>query len=478
MASQVAAVKNTNEGENARKDLGFCGRVKNKVVEFPMKLKKLGQDDPRRIVHSLKVGLAVLLVSLLYYFDPLYDGLGATAMWAVLTVVVVFEFSVGATLGRGLNRILATFLAGSLGFGVHHLANLSGEKGHPILIGVFVFILAASVTFFRFFPRIKARYDYGLLIFILTFCMISVSGYRDEEILEMAHKRASTILIGAFTAVSVCVFICPVWAGDDLHNSVATNIEKLGSFLEGFGSECFQKSCKGGESNKALLKGYCSVLNSKQSEESQVNFARWEPRHGRFRFRHPWKHYLKIGSLTRQCAYRIDTLNGYINSEIQTPLNIQSTKVQELCMKISSESSKALKELALAMKTMTQPTTATAHIIKSRIAANSLKSFLKSPGLGGDIHLLDIIPAVTVASLLTDVVAYAEQIEKSIQELASLSHVQFKSAEPKTEQEQTKLHKHGIVHPCAATDGPHHVITIVQPSLKKSKTKASINGNG
>lgn len=67
----------------------------NKVVEFPRKLKKLGQDDPRRIVHSLKVGLAVLLVSLLYYFQPLYDELGATAMWAVLTVVVVFEFSVG-----------------------------------------------------------------------------------------------------------------------------------------------------------------------------------------------------------------------------------------------------------------------------------------------------------------------------------------------------------------------------------------------
>lgn len=89
------------------------------------------------------------------------------------------------------------------------------------------------MTFLRFFPRIKARYDYGLLIFILTFCLISVSGYRDEEILEMAHKRVSTILIGAFTAVSVCVFICPVWAGDDLHNSVATNIEKLGSFLEG-----------------------------------------------------------------------------------------------------------------------------------------------------------------------------------------------------------------------------------------------------
>lgn len=93
MASQVVGVvQKTNEREN---DHGFCGRLKNKVVEFPCKLKKLGQDDPRRIVHSLKVGLAVLLVSLLFYFDPLYDGLGASAMWAVLTVVVVFEFSVG-----------------------------------------------------------------------------------------------------------------------------------------------------------------------------------------------------------------------------------------------------------------------------------------------------------------------------------------------------------------------------------------------
>lgn len=471
MASEaVRDQNNRNEEENG--DRGFCGKLMNKVVEFPRKLKKLGQDDPRKIVHSIKVGLAVLLVSLLYYFKPLYDGLGATAMWAVLTVVVVFEFSVGATLGRGLNRILATFLAGALGFGAHHLANLSGETAHPILIGVFVFLLAASVTFLRFFPRLKARYDYGLLIFILTFCLISVSGYRDEEILEMAYKRVSTILIGAFTAVSVCVFICPVWAGDDLHNSVANNIKKLGSFLEGFGDEYF-KVAGNTESNKALLQGYSSVLNSKQSEESQANFARWEPRHGKFRYRHPWKHYLKIGTLTRQCAYRIDTLNGYLNSEIQTPLNIQSNKVQELCMKMSSESGKALKELAWALKTMTKPcSAASCHITKSRAAANNLKSLLKTNAalLGSEgIHLLDIVPAVTVASLLSDVVSYAEQIENSIQELSSFSHVQFKSAEP------TKA-----LQPCNSSASstndnvPHLVITI--PKLPSQQEIGSKQG--
>ena len=89
------------------------------------------------------------------------------------------------------------------------------------------------MTFARFFPRMKARYDYGLMIFILTFSLISVSGYRDDEVLDMAHKRLSTILIGGATAMSICIFIRPVWAGDDLHNLIASNLDKLASFLEG-----------------------------------------------------------------------------------------------------------------------------------------------------------------------------------------------------------------------------------------------------
>lgn len=67
----------------------------NKAVEIAKSTKKVGQDDPRRVIHSLKVGLALTLVSLLYYWRPLYDGFGVSGMWAVLTVVVVFEFSVG-----------------------------------------------------------------------------------------------------------------------------------------------------------------------------------------------------------------------------------------------------------------------------------------------------------------------------------------------------------------------------------------------
>ena len=75
--------------------LGPCLKDLMNIVEFARETKNLGQEDPRRIIHSLKVGLAITLISLFYYFEPLYDGFGVSAMWAVMTVVLVFDFSVG-----------------------------------------------------------------------------------------------------------------------------------------------------------------------------------------------------------------------------------------------------------------------------------------------------------------------------------------------------------------------------------------------
>lgn len=92
---------------------------------------------------------------------------------------------------------------------------------------------AALTTFARFFPKIKARYDYGMVMFNVTFCLVSVSSFRNSEILDLAQKRLSTILIGASICVIVSICVYPVWAGQDLQNLVALNIEKLAVFLEG-----------------------------------------------------------------------------------------------------------------------------------------------------------------------------------------------------------------------------------------------------
>ncbi|CAI0541577.1 unnamed protein product [Linum tenue] len=394
--------------------------VKNKIAGFMNSLIELARDDPRRVIHSLKVGIALSFVSVFYYYQPLYDDFGVSAMWAVMTVVVVSEFSVGATLGKGLNRGMATLLAGALGIGAHHVANQFGHAGEPFVIGFFVFMLAAVTTFVRFIPGVKARYDYGLLIFILTFSFVSVSGYRDDEILDVAQKRVSTIMIGASVCVIVSIALFPVWAGEDLHYLIALNLEKLGNFLEGITRSISKRNlAQDPERDFAYsarkMKAFLSF--GMLLQDLEANFARWEPCHGRFQFRHPWKLYLQIGTLARQCAYRIEALNRYLTAEIQTPVSVRA-KIKEPGTKMSRECGRALKEMSTAIKAMCQPCASDVHIEASKAAAKGLNSLLKS-GIWEGIDLLQVTPVATVASLLIDVVNCTEKIADAVAELAS-----------------------------------------------------------
>ncbi|GAA0160755.1 transporter [Lithospermum erythrorhizon] len=471
------------------------GKFKDKVKNIGKETKQIGKDDTRRIIHSAKVGLALTLVSLFYYFEPLYDGFGQAGMWAVLTVVVVFEFSVGGTLSKCINRGWATLLGGALGIGAEYLAELTGKTGEPIMLGFFVFILAMGSTFARFFPNLKRRYDYGLLIFILTFSLVTVSGYRVDEIIELAHQRLSTIIIGAATCIIISVLICPVWAGQDLHNLVASNIEKLASFLEGFGDEYF--SLAQGEVNvvnaskegKSFLQAYKSVLGSKASEETLANAAWWEPGHGRFRFRHPWNQYLKVGALTRQCAYHIETLvTSYINLKKQAPTEFQRI-IQEPCTTMSSESAALLRELSSSIITMTHPTSSVVeiHIHNIKSAMDDLKNILKTSN--NKSNLLEIIPILAVGSILIDIIICIEKVSEAVHELSNMGHFKklkeqkstTKFALDEKHHHQQKLHK-GIVQPVDNDDNVEvdHVVITIRGTLTEmmiQETKASNNNN-
>lgn len=76
----------------------MIGGLVLKVWRFLEKAWDLGVDDPRKVIHCLKVGIALTVVSLFYYTRPLYEGVGGNAMWAIMTVVVVFENTVGKSL--------------------------------------------------------------------------------------------------------------------------------------------------------------------------------------------------------------------------------------------------------------------------------------------------------------------------------------------------------------------------------------------
>lgn len=98
--------------ENGR----ITGNWKKNIHIFGEKLKRLpclawgtmwkvGREDPRRVFHALKVGLSLTLVSLLYLVEPLFKGIGKNAIWAVMTVVVVLEFTAGLFLS--INSVCA-----------------------------------------------------------------------------------------------------------------------------------------------------------------------------------------------------------------------------------------------------------------------------------------------------------------------------------------------------------------------------------
>ena len=51
----------------------------------------------RRVAYSAKVALALSLVSLSVLLQEVFKEIGNNALWAILTVIVVFEFTVGTT---------------------------------------------------------------------------------------------------------------------------------------------------------------------------------------------------------------------------------------------------------------------------------------------------------------------------------------------------------------------------------------------
>ncbi|KAH1074922.1 hypothetical protein J1N35_027250 [Gossypium stocksii] len=338
----------------------FKNNWKKSLIEFSGKMKrspgwlwrtiwKVGREDPRRMIHAFKVGLSLTLVSLLYLMEPLFKGIGTNAIWAVMTVVVVLEFTAGATLCKGLNRGLGTVLAGSLAFLIEFIATKSGKVFRAVFIGAAVFLIGTTATYMRFFPYIKKNYDYGVVIFLLTFNLITVSSYRVENVLKIAHDRFYTIVIGCGICLFMSLLVFPIWSGEDLHNSTVGKLEGLAKSIEACVNEYFNDSELKENQEKSpedpIYKGYKAVLDSKSTDETLALYASWEPRHSRHCYRFPWQQYVKVGAVLRQFGYTVVALHGCLLTEIQTPRSVRAL-FKDPCIRLAGEVTKALMELA------------------------------------------------------------------------------------------------------------------------------------
>ncbi|KAM3325942.1 aluminum-activated malate transporter 13 [Capsicum chacoense] len=350
MSSNVVPVPNGENITISQHDQNMQ-KLKVSFINIVSSLKeRIGKLDMKKVIHSVKVGIALVLVSLLYLLDPLFQKVGQNAMWAIMTVVVVFEFFAGATLSKGINRAIGTILGGGLGCLAAILADKSGEIGGALVVGISVIIIGVGATYTRLIPSVKKRYDYGVMIFILTFSLVVVSGVRADKIMKLAGERLSNIGMG----FAVCIFtsfIYPIWAGDELHSSTATKFDKLATSIQGCLDEYFEIANDKEKQPAMDMSGCKSVMHSKSSDESLANFAKWEPWHGKFGFSYSWEKYLIIGEVLRELAAMVLSFKACIQS-VRQPSPTERESIREPCEKIGLSLATILKELGESIRDM------------------------------------------------------------------------------------------------------------------------------
>ncbi|KAK6940832.1 Aluminum-activated malate transporter, partial [Dillenia turbinata] len=382
------------------------------------------KHDMRKIIHSIKVGIALLMVSLLYLLDPLFEKVGENAMWAIMTVVVIFEYYAGATLSKGLNRGIGTILGGGLGCLAAIIAQDVGGLGKALLVGSSVFIFGTAATYIRLVPRIKMRYDYGAMIFILTFNLVAVSGLRAEEVKELARQRLSTIGMGFAVCIFTSVLVFPLWASDELHYSIASRFETVACSLEGCIEEYFKENNEKEIQLGASLNACKSVLHSKSKDETLANFARWEPWHGRFGLSHPWEKYLRIGEVLRELATAIFSMEGCIQSAMQSSSNTRQL-IKEPCEAVGSILSWTLRDLGesiLKMKRCRPKVLISSKLQSVRLELNLATSSAKLGVLGQG----DELASPSFVFFLMRAMEKLEILAKEIEELGVLADFQNK----------------------------------------------------
>jgi len=136
--------------------------------------------------------------------------------WALLSGMVVSNFTIGATMLQSLYRIIATIIGAVWGY----IALLAANRSNPYILAVMVLIFAAPFWFIFLgskYPRIG-------FISLLTLVVIVNTGHQDqyqETTFEIVWKRTVTAIIAVLVVMVVNYLLWPLWAREEMRKQLA-----------------------------------------------------------------------------------------------------------------------------------------------------------------------------------------------------------------------------------------------------------------
>ncbi|KAM0059865.1 putative aluminum-activated malate transporter [Helianthus debilis subsp. tardiflorus] len=223
----------------------------------------MGRTNPRLVIFAAKFGLALSIVSILR-----------------------------ATLIKGFNRALGTFLASILVLGVAQISQWQEVvivTQCQTLLKIWMIFSGSITSYVKLYPSMKA-YEYGFRVFMLTFCIIPVSG--NIQFLQTTVSHFLLVVVGALVCLVVNICFYLIWAGEDLHKLVVKSFKGVATSLK--------------------------AAQSTSQEDALMGFAVWEPPHGRYKMlNYPWNSYVKVSGALRHCAFMVMAMHGCILVEIQ-----------------------------------------------------------------------------------------------------------------------------------------------------------------
>ncbi|CEP10684.1 hypothetical protein [Parasitella parasitica] len=167
------------------------------------------RKDPTR--YAIKFAVTMELLALMAWLpiqgvNELYNI--NRGQWALLSAMVVFNFTVGSTALQCLFRVLATVIGAVCGY----ICLLAADRNqYPYVIAIMILLFQIPM----WYALLGSKYPKIGFISLLTMAVIVSTGYADryqEQLFDPVWKRTFTAIIAILVVLIVDQLLWPVWA--------------------------------------------------------------------------------------------------------------------------------------------------------------------------------------------------------------------------------------------------------------------------